>query len=144
MTRMLRTFIAHPLHSSFLIVQSVMRVSRASLALLATGWALVALLTAPAAASRPLAVRNKENLNLRPLIGVLSQARAGTSPPLRHLPALVCRDSGIPHSAPLQQGDPAPKGHSYIAASYIKMVQSAGARAVPILCDMDKAEIKRR
>ena len=43
-----------------------------------------------------------------------------------------------------QLGDPAPKGHSYIASSYVKMIESAGARAVPILCDMPAEEVKRR
>ncbi len=43
-----------------------------------------------------------------------------------------------------QLGDPAPKGHSYIASSYVKLVESAGARAVPILCDMSKEEVERR
>lgn len=46
---------------------------------------------------------------------------------------------------PLSQlGAPAPKGHSYIASSYVKLVESAGARAVPIMCDMSKEEVKRR
>jgi gamma-glutamyl hydrolase len=58
---------------------------------------------------------DQEKLNLRPLIGVLSQG-----------------------------GIPAPKGHSYIAASYIKFVEAAGARAVPILHDMDPEEVTRR
>jgi gamma-glutamyl hydrolase len=42
-----------------------------------------------------------------------------------------------------QGGSPAPKGSSYIAASYIKFVESAGARAVPILHDMTKEELER-
>lgn len=54
-------------------------------------------------------------LNLRPLIGILSQG-----------------------------GEPAPKGHSYIAASYVKFVEAAGARAVPILHDMSPEEVKKR
>jgi gamma-glutamyl hydrolase len=54
-------------------------------------------------------------LNLRPLVGILSQG-----------------------------GDPAPKGSSYIAASYVKFVEAAGARAVPILHDMPPAEVARR
>eukprot|EP00887_Chlorella_sp_A99_P003173 scaffold9.g3173.t1 len=57
----------------------------------------------------------EEKLNLRPLIGVLTQS-----------------------------GDPAPEGQSYVAASYVKFLESAGARVVPILCDMPKAEIRRR
>lgn len=75
-----------------------------------------------AAAARPVAEQidphlgsHKKQLNLRPLIGVLSQG-----------------------------GDPAPDGYSYIAASYIKFIEAAGARAVPILHDMDKAEVTRR
>ncbi|KAL4447534.1 hypothetical protein ABPG75_004753 [Micractinium tetrahymenae] len=57
----------------------------------------------------------EEDLNLRPLIGIVSQL-----------------------------GAPAPKGHSYIASSYVKLVESAGAQAVPILCDMSKEEVERR
>ncbi|KAI7836202.1 hypothetical protein COHA_009927 [Chlorella ohadii] len=57
----------------------------------------------------------EQKLNLRPIIGIVSQL-----------------------------GDPAPKGHSYIASSYVKLVESAGARAVPILCDMSKEEVERR
>lgn len=99
--------------------------------------AALLLLAAPAAAVRPLPagleaaafaaaadgasaglgfMGNKDHeLNLRPLIGIVSQV-----------------------------GDPAPKGHSYIASSYVKLVESAGARAVPILCDMSKEEVARR
>lgn len=44
----------------------------------------------------------------------------------------------------LQGGEPAPEGHSYIASSYIKFLESAGARVVPILHDMTPAEITRR
>jgi hypothetical protein len=40
-----------------------------------------------------------------------------------------------------QGGEPAPEGSSYIAASYVKFVESAGARAVPILHDMSKKEV---
>eukprot|EP00890_Picochlorum_soloecismus_P001023 jgi/Picsp_1/1921/NSC_05387-R1_protein len=43
-----------------------------------------------------------------------------------------------------QGGEPAPEGSSYIAASYVKFVESAGARAVPILHDMSKKEMERR
>ena len=43
-----------------------------------------------------------------------------------------------------QPGDPAPPGQSYIAASYVKWLESAGARVVPILYDMSEAEVKRR
>ena len=35
-------------------------------------------------------------------------------------------------------------GDSYIAASYVKFIESAGARVVPILQDMPQAEIERR
>lgn len=45
-------------------------------------------------------------LNPRPLIGILSQP-----------------------------GDPAPEGHSYIAASYVKFAEAGGARVVPLLVD---------
>jgi len=54
----------------------------------------------------------KEHLNLRPLIGIVSQG-----------------------------GEPAPDGSSYIAASYVKFVEAAGARAVPILHDMSREEV---
>jgi gamma-glutamyl hydrolase len=52
---------------------------------------------------------------MRPLIGILSQG-----------------------------GPPGPSGSSYIASSYIKFVESAGARAVPILVDMSMEDIRRR
>lgn len=45
--------------------------------------------------------------------------------------------------APAQAGDPAPEGHSYIAASYIKFLESAGARVAPILNDMPKEEVRQ-
>lgn len=54
-----------------------------------------------------------EKLNLRPLIGVVSQG-----------------------------GEPAPEGYSYIAASYVKFIEAAGARAVPILHDMSREEVR--
>ncbi|KAL4856809.1 Gamma-glutamyl hydrolase A [Chlorella vulgaris] len=87
----------------------------------------LAMLVAGAAAVRPLVEQavaaddsrdgqgKEEKLNLRPIIGIISQL-----------------------------GDPAPKHHSYIASSYVKMVESAGARAVPILCDMSPKEVERR
>lgn len=53
-------------------------------------------------------------LNLRPLIGIVSQS-----------------------------GSPARKGQSYIAASYVKFVESAGARVVPILHDTPKHHLER-
>jgi len=56
--------------------------------------------------------RHHGDLNLRPLIGVVSQG-----------------------------GEPAPDGSSYIAASYIKFIEAAGARAVPILHDMSTHEV---
>ena len=59
--------------------------------------------------------RPREEQTFRPLIGVLSQG-----------------------------GAPAPEGYSYIAASYVKFIEAAGARAVPILHDMDRKEIERR
>ncbi|MEW5313388.1 MAG: hypothetical protein WDW38_004959 [Sanguina aurantia] len=68
-----------------------------------------------AVVSRHAASLSRNEINNRPMIGILSQP-----------------------------GEPAPKGMSYIAASYIKWVESAGARAVPILYDMSEQEIKRR
>ncbi len=55
---------------------------------------------------------SKEWKTYRPLIGILSQG-----------------------------GSPAPEGSSYIASSYVKFVESAGARAVPILHDMSRGEV---
>lgn len=43
-----------------------------------------------------------------------------------------------------QRGGPAQGEDSYIAASYVKFVESAGARAVPIFCDMPRDEVERR
>lgn len=43
-----------------------------------------------------------------------------------------------------QPGDPAPKGYSYIAASYIKWVEAAGARVIPIMYDMTEQELQDR
>jgi gamma-glutamyl hydrolase len=43
-----------------------------------------------------------------------------------------------------QPGDPAPDGASYIAASYVKWVESAGARVVPIEYDLTEAEVRDR
>lgn len=54
-------------------------------------------------------------LNNRPIIGILSQP-----------------------------GDPAPNGESYIAASYVKWVEAAGARVIPIFYDMTKEQVRRR
>jgi gamma-glutamyl hydrolase len=56
-----------------------------------------------------------EELNDRPIIGILSQP-----------------------------GDPAPEGYSYIAASYVKWVESAGARVIPIEFDLTDSEIEER
>ncbi|KAK9823907.1 hypothetical protein WJX72_006292 [[Myrmecia] bisecta] len=53
--------------------------------------------------------------NNRPLIGVLSQP-----------------------------GEPAPKGYSYIAASYVKMIESAGGRVVPIQYDLPAEDVRKR
>ena len=41
-----------------------------------------------------------------------------------------------------QSGSPAPEGHTYIAASYIKFVEASGARAVPILEGSTRAEVE--
>ena len=41
-----------------------------------------------------------------------------------------------------QPGAPAPKGMSYIAASYIKWVESAGARAIPIFYDDSETDVR--
>lgn len=43
-----------------------------------------------------------------------------------------------------QPSDPSGRHESYIAASYVKFLESAGARVVPFVHDMDKDEIKRR
>ena len=48
--------------------------------------------------------------------------------------------AGGPNPRPLigilsQPGDPAPEGHSYIAASYVKFAEAGGARVVPLLVD---------
>ncbi|GIL88439.1 hypothetical protein Vretifemale_16403 [Volvox reticuliferus] len=70
---------------------------------------------AAADASLERPVRPVNDANLRPIIGILSQP-----------------------------GDPAPDGQSYIAASYVKWLESAGARVVPIFYDMDIEDIERR
>ena len=66
-------------------------------------------------------------LTSRPLIGVVSQSLG-------------------PDAFGSQSRDPdlRKSGNSYIAASYIKFIESAGARAVPILQDMPQEEIRRR
>ena len=72
-------------------------------------------------AARPLyqdagsSIHSEEKLNLRPLIGIVSQG-----------------------------GQPAPKHSSYISASYVKFAEAAGARVVPILHDMSPEEVTRR
>eukprot|EP00882_Tetradesmus_deserticola_P012072 GHRQ01012787.1.p1 GENE.GHRQ01012787.1~~GHRQ01012787.1.p1 ORF type:complete len:335 (+),score=143.27 GHRQ01012787.1:127-1131(+) len=43
-----------------------------------------------------------------------------------------------------QPGEPAPDGHSYIAASYIKWIEAAGARVIPIMYDMTEQELQDR
>lgn len=43
-----------------------------------------------------------------------------------------------------QPGEPAPKGYSYIAASYIKWIEAAGARVIPIMYDMTEQELQER
>ncbi|GFR43452.1 hypothetical protein Agub_g4535 [Astrephomene gubernaculifera] len=63
----------------------------------------------------PKPVKGPADANLRPIIGILSQP-----------------------------GDPAPDGQSYIAASYVKWLESAGARVVPIFYDMTYDQIDRR
>ena len=48
-------------------------------------------------------------------------------------------------SSPVAQfGDPAPPHHTYIAASYVKFLEGAGARVIPILADMPPAEVEKR
>lgn len=42
-----------------------------------------------------------------------------------------------------QPGDPAGKGDSYIAASYVKLIEAAGARAVPFFHDMPDEEVRK-
>jgi gamma-glutamyl hydrolase len=58
---------------------------------------------------------SKATLNERPIIGILTEP-----------------------------GSPAPKDGSYIAASYVKWIEAAGARVVPILYDLPKPEMRRR
>ncbi|KAK9799018.1 hypothetical protein WJX73_007185 [Symbiochloris irregularis] len=43
-----------------------------------------------------------------------------------------------------QPGSPAPKGYSYIAASYVKFIESSGGRVIPIEYDLPVHELKRR
>ncbi|KIY93948.1 gamma-glutamyl hydrolase [Monoraphidium neglectum] len=43
-----------------------------------------------------------------------------------------------------QPGAPAPDGDSYIAASYIKWVEAAGARVIPIFYDDTQEDIRRK
>eukprot|EP00112_Aurelia_sp_Birch-Aquarium-sp1_P021561 Seg584.3 transcript_id=Seg584.3/GoldUCD/mRNA.D3Y31 product="Gamma-glutamyl hydrolase" protein_id=Seg584.3/GoldUCD/D3Y31 len=64
--------------------------------------------------------RNKKSSspNKRPIIGILSQEMS-------------------PHLLPTDS-----KGASYIAASYVKYIESAGGRVVPILTTMSKLEIE--
>ncbi|KAF5842134.1 class I glutamine amidotransferase-like protein [Dunaliella salina] len=59
--------------------------------------------------------KEQQPINDRPIIGILSQP-----------------------------GDPAPKNMSYIAASYVKWVESAGARVVPIFYDMSEEQVRQR
>lgn len=58
-------------------------------------------------------IRPSSALNERPIIGILSQP-----------------------------GEPAPKGMSYIAASYIKWVEAAGARVIPIYYDDSPEDVR--
>lgn len=126
--------------------------------------AVVQAQAAAAAAGLQLGARGRHDkggggeakLNLRPLIGIVSQVRRRGAHVLgrRHVaataarapasspPAALC--AGAPSPPSTQLGDPAPRGHSYIASSYVKLVESAGARAVPILCDMSREEVERR
>uniref|UniRef100_A0A3Q3IVL4 folate gamma-glutamyl hydrolase n=1 Tax=Monopterus albus TaxID=43700 RepID=A0A3Q3IVL4_MONAL len=62
----------------------------------------------------PCAAGRNEQLNYRPIIGVLAQ---------ENLP-----------------GDQSPHGSSYIAASYVKYLESAGARVVPIRINLTEEE----
>ena len=59
----------------------------------------------------------KENFNNRPIIGVMSQATHGEIYPKL--------------------------GNSYIAASYIKYLESSGARVVPIMNDLNEEETEK-
>ncbi|KAK9816035.1 hypothetical protein WJX74_001849 [Apatococcus lobatus] len=43
-----------------------------------------------------------------------------------------------------EPGGPSPEGYSYIAGSYVRFIESAGARAVPIPYDLPIDETKRR
>jgi hypothetical protein len=64
----------------------------------------------------------------RPLIGIVSQSLGPDA-----LGSGPASDVGL-----------AGPGKSYIAASYVKFVESAGARVVPILQDMPREEVERR
>eukprot|EP00878_Enallax_costatus_P002549 GHUV01002731.1.p1 GENE.GHUV01002731.1~~GHUV01002731.1.p1 ORF type:complete len:355 (+),score=97.23 GHUV01002731.1:235-1299(+) len=69
----------------------------------------------PALVAQQKLVFKKPYINERPIIGILTEP-----------------------------GSPAPKGSSYIAASYIKWIEAAGARVVPIFYDMMKEELRER
>ena len=64
----------------------------------------------------------------RPLIGIVSQSLGPDA-----LGGKPTGDVGL-----------AGPGKSYIAASYVKFIESAGARVVPILQDMPREEVERR
>ncbi len=64
----------------------------------------------------------------RPLIGIVSQSLGPDA-----LGSKPTRDGGL-----------AGPRNSYIAASYVKFIESAGARVVPILQDMPREEVERR
>lgn len=102
------------------------------------------------AAAAEVAGKGKEAvLNFRPIIGVLSQvgwSRAWAGQRAYALGPGSAVPYHLPHRprcAVPQPGDPAPEGQSYIAASYIKFLESAGARAVPILYDAPPEEVER-
>lgn len=65
--------------------------------------------------SSAAALRHSTELNNRPLIGILTET-----------------------------GSPAPPDHTWIAASYVRFVEAAGARAVPLQCDLPAKEMKRK
>ena len=73
----------------------------------------------------------------RPAVNALSN---GTADPDDHRP----RNNRVLIGILSQNSDPSPRGESYIAASYVKFVEAAGARVVPFLHDLPKHEIRRR
>ncbi|EIE21011.1 class I glutamine amidotransferase-like protein [Coccomyxa subellipsoidea C-169] len=79
---------------------------------------------------------------------VYTRSECARIPNSSHLSTISSNSTGYVSDRPLigiltQPGNPAPGNQSYIAASYIKFVESAGARAVPIPYDAPRAEVQR-